>query len=87
MILLNGKEYSLKFKNELKEKVSHLKNKHNVVPGLAVVIIGEDPASQIYVRNKINGAEYVGIKSFTVRLSESVSQQEAEEEIIKGFLK
>ena len=83
MILLNGKEYSLKFKDELKDKVSNLKNKYNVVPGLAVVIIGEDPASQIYVRNKINGAEYVGIKSFTVRLSENVSQQEAEEEIIK----
>ena len=83
MILLDGKAFSLKFKDELKEKVSYLKNKNNVVPGLAVVIIGEDPASQIYVRNKILGAEYVGIKSFTVRLPETISQQQAEEEVLK----
>ena len=83
MILLNGKEFSQKFKDNLKEKVNFLKQKHNVTPGLAVVIIGEDPASQIYVRNKILGAEYVGIKSFTVRLSESISQEEAENEVLK----
>ena len=83
MILLDGKEFSLKFKNNLKEKVNLLKDKFNITPGLAVVIIGEDPASQIYVRNKILGAEYVGIKSFTVRLSADISQEEAENEVLK----
>ncbi len=83
MILLNGKEFSQKFKDNLKEKVDLLKGKYNVTPGLAVVIIGDDPASQIYVRNKILGAEYVGIKSFTVRLSEEISQKEAENEVLK----
>ena len=83
MILLNGKEFSLKFKDNLKEKIAIVKEKYNVTPGLAVVIIGEDPASQIYVKNKILGAEYVGMNSFTVRLSGDVSQEEAENEVIK----
>ncbi len=83
MVLLNGKEFSLKFKDSLKEKVDLLKEKYGVTPGLAVVIIGNDPASQIYVSNKIKGAEYVGIKSFTVRLDENVSQKQAEEEVLK----
>ncbi len=83
MILLNGKEFSLKFKDNLKEKVNNLKEKYNVTPGLAVVIIGNDPASQIYVSNKIKGAKYVGIKSFTVRLDENISQETAEEEVKK----
>ena len=83
MILLNGKEFSLKFKNNLKEKIEKVKEKYNVKPGLAVVIIGEDPASQIYVKNKILGAEYVGMNSYTVRLSGDVSQEEAESEVIK----
>lgn len=81
MILLNGKEFSLKYRQSLKEKIQVLKEKHGVVPGLAVVIIGEDSASQIYVRNKIKGAEEVGINSVTVRLSEDISQQEAEKQV------
>ncbi len=83
MILLNGKEFSLKFKDNLKEKVNNLNKKYNVTPGLAVVIIGNDPASQIYVSNKIKGAKYVGIKSFAVRLDENISQEMAEEEVKK----
>ena len=78
MIILNGKEYSQKFREELAEKVTCLKEKHGVTPGLAVVIIGEDPASKIYVNNKIKGAEAVGIKSVHVCLSEDISQEEAE---------
>ena len=81
MILLNGKDFSIKYRENLKQKIQILKDKHNVTPGLAVVIIGEDSASQIYVRNKIKGAEEVGIKSVTVRLPESVSQQEAENQV------
>lgn len=83
MILLNGKEFSLKFKDNLKEKIEKVKEKYNVTPGLAVVIIGNDPASEIYVRNKIKGAEYVGMNSFTIRLPEEISQEEAENEVYK----
>ena len=78
MVILNGKEYSQKFREDLKGKVSFLKEKYNVVPGLAVVIIGEDPASQIYVNNKIKGAEAVGINSIHVCLSENITQEDAE---------
>ncbi len=81
MVILDGKSYSLKFKNELKEKVEILKEKHGIVPGLAVVIIGNDPASEIYVRNKIKGAEYVGINSTAIKLEETVSQEEAEKAV------
>ncbi len=78
MIILNGKEFSVNYRNSLKEKVGELKSSLNKVPGLAVVIIGEDPASQIYVRNKIKACEEIGVFSETVRLPESISQQEAE---------
>ena len=81
--ILNGKEYSIKFRQELKEKVATLKEKHGIVPGLAVVIIGEDSASQIYVRNKIKASEDVGLNSVTVRLSEDITQEEAENEVYK----
>lgn len=78
MIILNGKEYSQKFREELAQKVAVLKEKRGVTPGLAVVIIGEDPASKIYVNNKIKGAEAVGINSIHVCLSEDITQQQAE---------
>ena len=83
MIILDGKEFSLKFKTDLKDKICKLKESKNIVPGLAVVIIGEDPASKIYVSNKIKGAEFVGMNSVTVRLDENVSQEDAENEVKK----
>ena len=83
MILLNGKEYSQKFRDELKTKVDFLKEKTGITPTLAVVIIGEDPASQIYVKNKILGCNYVGINSINVTLNENITQQQAEEEVKK----
>ncbi len=81
MILLDGKQFSTKFRGQLKEKVEILKEKYGKTVGLAVVIIGEDSASQIYVKNKIKASEEVGINSVTVRLSESITQQQAEQEV------
>lgn len=78
MIILDGKEYSTKFRQDLALKVAALKENHGITPGLAVVIIGEDSASKIYVNNKIKGAEAVGLNSITVALSEDISQEEAE---------
>ena len=60
MIILNGKEFSTKFRNGLAEKVNKLKSEYGVTPGLAVVLIGNDPASEIYVRNKIKACDSVG---------------------------
>lgn len=83
MQILDGKTFAAEYRLKLAEKVKNLKEESGVVPGLAVVIIGEDPASQIYVRNKMKACEAAGIKSFNVVLPETVSQSEAEQEVKK----
>lgn len=81
MKILDGKAFAAEYRLKLAEKVKNLKDSKNIVPGLAVVIIGEDPASQIYVRNKIKACELAGIKSFNVVLPETSSQSEVENEV------
>lgn len=83
MQILDGKAFAADYRLKLAEKVKNLKETDNVVPGLAVVIIGEDPASQIYVRNKMKACETAGIKSFNVVLPETITQSEAEEKVKK----
>lgn len=83
MVLLDGKTYSQELRQEIKANADRFFNEFNRKVGLAVVIIGEDPASQIYVRNKIKATEETNIKSFSVRLSENSTQQECEEEVKK----
>lgn len=69
MKILNGKKLSLKIQDELKEKVSSLKTK----PCLAVILVGDDKASKVYVRNKEKAAKYIGINTITYKLEESTS--------------
>lgn len=78
--LIDGKVLSLKVRESVKEKVDALVAK-GVTPGLAVILVGEDPASQIYVRNKELGCQAVGIRSVTIRLEDTVTQQELEAQI------
>lgn len=66
--IISGKKISKEIKAELKEEIDELKAKHDVHPGLAVVIVGEDPASQVYVRNKRKTCDKLGIKSFSYDL-------------------
>ena len=61
MTIIDGKALAAEIRVELKQKIEKMNRK----PGLAVVIVGEDPASQIYVRNKIKACEEVGIRSFS----------------------
>lgn len=75
MNLIDGKALAAKMQAELKVKVDKLKEADNV-PGLAVILVGEDPASQIYVRNKARQATAIGLNSSVVRLPETVSEQE-----------
>ena len=77
MVLLDGKGFSKELRVTIKEKAELFLEKYGRKVGLAVVIIGEDPASQIYVRNKITATEDCSMKSFTVRLPESISQETA----------
>ena len=74
MKLLDGKVLAAKMRAEIKENIA----KADIVPGLAVVIVGEDPASKIYVRNKIKACADVGMRSFSYELPATVSQKELE---------
>jgi len=75
--ILDGKGLSEKILKGLKEKISELDRK----PTLAVVLVGTDPASQIYVRNKKTAAEKIGIKSLVITLPEDISEQNLIEQI------
>ncbi|MCR5493543.1 MAG: bifunctional methylenetetrahydrofolate dehydrogenase/methenyltetrahydrofolate cyclohydrolase, partial [Streptococcus sp.] len=74
--LIDGKALAAKMQNQLVEKVEKLKAEAGIVPGLVVILVGDDPASQVYVRNKERSAKKAGFLSETVRLSESTSEEE-----------
>ncbi len=78
--LLDGKAMSAAMREEIAQRVAALKEK-GVTPGLAVILVGDDPASQIYVRNKGIACEKAGIHSITVRLPENTTQEALEAEI------
>ena len=73
--IIDGKAISMDIKNEVKVKAEELKAK-GIEPCLAVVLVGEDPASQVYVRNKKKACEYCGIKSLNYELSEDTTEEE-----------
>ena len=74
--IIDGKLVSEKIRNVIKEKAQRIQKEFSRVPGLAAVLVGEDPASQIYVRNKRRSCEDVGIYSEEHKLSESTTQGE-----------
>ena len=78
--ILDGKIMSAELKSQISARTEKLKSR-GIIPGLAVILVGNDPASEIYVRNKQKGCEEVGFYSRTIRLESSVSQQELEDEI------
>ena len=73
--IINGKEISTQLKDELKERVAQLKEQ-GIGITLAVVQVGDNPASTVYVRNKKKGCEYIGIRSLSYELPEETTQQE-----------
>lgn len=75
MKIIDGKAVSLSVKNDIREKTALLKEK-GIVPTLAVIIVGNDPASKVYVNNKKKACEYIGFNSAEYVLDESVSQNE-----------
>lgn len=76
MILIDGKKIALDIRNELKEKISKIKNDTNRVPGLAAILVGESPASKIYVSSKAKACEEIGMLSRVERLPENISEVE-----------
>ncbi len=72
--VIDGKAYAQKLRASLAEDVAALKSEHGLIPGLAVVLVGEDPASQVYVRNKAKQTVEVGMQSFEHRLDASTDE-------------
>ncbi|MDC3339486.1 bifunctional methylenetetrahydrofolate dehydrogenase/methenyltetrahydrofolate cyclohydrolase FolD, partial [Planktomarina temperata] len=71
-----GKAFAARVRGQVAEHVARLKQDHGIVPGLAVVLVGEDPASQVYVRSKGKQTVEVGMTSFEHKLDASVSEEE-----------
>lgn len=80
--ILDGKAISAELRGAIAQRVAHLREK-GVTPGLAVILVGADPASQIYVRNKSVGCDQVGIHSVTINLPETTTQDELEKLIAR----
>ena len=73
--IISGTEFSANLRREIKRKVAALKEEHSIVPGLAVVLVGEDPASQIYVRNKGIQTVEAGMNSYEHKLPDETDQE------------
>ncbi|MCK4456065.1 MAG: bifunctional methylenetetrahydrofolate dehydrogenase/methenyltetrahydrofolate cyclohydrolase FolD [Thermoplasmata archaeon] len=73
--IISGKELSKEIRAELKDEVAQLKEK-GITPGLAVILVGEDPASQVYVRNKGKACEKLGIHEVTETLPADTSEED-----------
>lgn len=75
-MIINGKEIAAEVRRELKAEIAALREKTGITPGLTVVLVGENPASQVYVRNKVKACEEVGIKSVQHTLPATITQAE-----------
>jgi len=74
--VIDGKASAAKLREKIAAYTAELKSQHGLVPGLATVLVGSDPASEVYVRNKRKTAETIGFKSVHVELPADVSQAE-----------
>jgi methylenetetrahydrofolate dehydrogenase (NADP+)/methenyltetrahydrofolate cyclohydrolase len=74
--IIDGKAFAEGLRGRIAKQIADLKAKHGFVPGLAVVLVGEDPASQVYVRNKAKQTVEVGMVSFEHKLSRETRQAE-----------
>ena len=74
--VIDGKQFADNLCEKLKAEVAMLQQQHNLSPCIAVVLVGEDPASQVYVRNKVRRCEQLGIKSIEHRLSAETTEAE-----------
>ena len=74
--VIDGKAFAAKVRGQVAEGVATLKEQHGITPGLAVVLVGEDPASQVYVRSKGKMTVEVGMASFEHRLDADTAEDE-----------
>ncbi|MEI4301640.1 MULTISPECIES: bifunctional methylenetetrahydrofolate dehydrogenase/methenyltetrahydrofolate cyclohydrolase [Streptococcus] len=76
MTVIDGKALGVKMQATLAEKTARLKEEKGLVPGLVVILVGENPASQVYVRNKERSALAAGFKSEVVRVPDTISESD-----------
>lgn len=74
-VIIDGKQVSKELRIQVAKEVEELMAKYNVVPGLAVILVGDDPASAVYVRNKHKGCEEVGIKSLQIVMPADTTEE------------
>jgi len=75
-MIISGKDISTQLKDKLKERVEILKKENKRIPKLAVILVGDNQASQVYVRNKERACQYVGIQSQMINREVSISEKE-----------
>lgn len=75
-VIIDGKLVSAKLREKIKLDVDSMREELGVVPGLAVVVVGSDPASAVYVRNKHKATLEAGMNSYQIELAESISEEE-----------
>ena len=73
--VINGKQFADDLCEKLKAEVTELETQHQLLPCIAVVLVGEDPASQVYVRNKVRRCEQLGIRSIEHRLGDDTTEE------------
>ena len=82
-MVISGKELAAKLKAEMAEQVKTFPEKYGRVPHLVVILVGNDPGSQTYVRNKEKACETVGFRHTTYRLPEDTDEKEVLDRIAK----
>ena len=80
--IIDGKALSVTVKDEVREQVAELEAKYGRKPCLCVIIVGENPASQVYVRNKVKAAAYTGMDSRLIEMPATVSEEELLSQIV-----
>lgn len=81
MVLIDGKSVASKYEEIYKKDCKELKEKHGITPGLAVILVGDDPASRTYVKRKAEACHRVGIYSITHEMPDDISQESIEKTI------
>jgi len=81
--LISGSKISADIKDEVKKETEELLKTKGIVPGLGVILVGENPASRVYVNSKQKGCEQVGFKSESIKMDDSVSTQDVLNEVDK----
>ena len=79
--IIDGKAIAKKLRAEYHERVEALRSRHRVTPALAVILVGDNPASQSYVRGKIAGCKEVGIRSELIELPASTTEEQLLDQI------